>query len=151
LGTQDWVNDGRHRSYVGIFPARAGHRILRDPSGALPCYYAESGSGLVLASDVDLLLAVRKTPPAVSWTALVKHLYLRGLPSPATCLHGIEELLSGYALDVSAGTVDQRMWWSPWRHVEADPEAGAPQAEQLRRVVSSTVSKRSQPRTGASS
>jgi len=125
--------------YVGVFPARAGHRILRDPSGALPCYYAETGFGLVLASDVDLLLAVRKRPPAVSWTALVKHLYLRGLPSPETCLHGIEELLSGYALDVSAGTVDQRMWWSPWSHVEADPEAGAPQPDQLRRVVTTSV------------
>jgi len=125
--------------YVAIFPARAAHRILRDPSGALPCYYAETGSGLILASDVDLLLSVTKTPPAVSWTSLVKHLYLRGLPSPETCLQGIEELLSGYALDVSAGTVDQRMWWSPWQHAESDPEAGAPQADQLRRVVTSSV------------
>jgi len=136
---EDRLLDRYWGSYVGIFPARAGQRILRDPSGALPCYYAETGSGLVLTSDVDLLLAVRKTPPAVSWISLVKHLYLRGLPSPETCLHGIEELLSGYVLDVSAGMIDQRMWWSPWKHVEADPEAGAPQPDQLRRVVSSSV------------
>jgi len=146
IGTTDGATSAEDRllqrywgGYVGIVPARAGHRILRDPSGALPCYYAETGFGLVVASDMDLLLAVRKTPPAVGWTLLVKHLYLRGLPSPETCLHGIEELLPGYALDVSAGIVDQRIWWSPWMHVEADPEAGAPQPDQLRRVISSSV------------
>ena len=124
--------------YVGLFPPPAGHRILRDPSGALACYYAETAFGLALASDMDLLLAVRKTPPAVSWTALVRHLYLRGLPSPETCLRGIEELLPGYALDISAGAVDQRMAWSPWDHVAADPGA-APGPETLRRVVASSV------------
>jgi len=136
---EDRLLDRYWGGYVGIFPTRGGHRVLRDPSGALPCYYAETASGLVLASDMDLLLAVRKTPPAVSWTSLVKHLYLRGLPSPETCLRGIEELLSGYALDVSADTVDQRMCWSPWHYVEADPEAGAPPPDRLRRVVRASV------------
>jgi len=126
-------------SYLAFSRRPSGHRILRDPSGALPCYYAETAFGLILASDVDLLLAAGGLVPEVSWPALVRHLYLRGLPSPETCLRGIEELLPGYTLDVAAGSVDQRMLWSPWTHAQAEQDAEAPDAVRLRRAVKTSV------------
>lgn len=126
-------------SYLAFSRTKSGHRLLRDPSGALPCYYAETTFGLVLASDMDLLLAAGGLVPEVGWLALVRHLYLRGLPSPETCLRGVEELLPGFSLDVLGGTVDQRMLWSPWTHAQAEQTAEPPDAVRLRRAVKTSV------------
>lgn len=126
--------------YVAFFPVARGCRVLRDPSGALPCYFAETGEGFVLASDTALLLAAGIALPAVDWSALARFFYLRGMPTPETCLAGIEELLAGYTLEIDDGVVDQRMRWSPWDHiaVRADP-SDEPSPSRLRRVVQTSV------------
>lgn len=127
-------------AYVALFPGRTRHRVMRDPSAALPCYFAETASGLALASDVDLLCAAGVETPAVHWTGLFRHHYLRGLPTPETCLQGIEELLPGFALDVSGRTVDQRVSWSPWSFVKSAPEFGDASPEKLiHRTVKAVV------------
>lgn len=126
--------------YIALLPTAQGVRILRDPSGALPCYYRETTDGFVLASDVDLLLEAGIAPPAVDWEALIRFYYLRGLPTPETCLAGIEELLPGYALDIFRGIVDQRMRWSPWDYItEEDQPSGLSLPEHLRRVTQHSV------------
>lgn len=126
--------------YVALHSTRDGTRVLRDPSGALACYYAETPNGFALASDVDLLLACGLPPPAVNSMAVLRHFYLRGLPGPETCLQGVDELLPGFALDVSVGAIEQRMRWSPWDHVAIDQDAANQSVEdQLRRVVRHSV------------
>ena len=138
--TEDRLISRYYGGYVAFRRSERGVRVLRDPSGALPCYYAETSEGFVLASDVDLLLAAGVAPPAISWPALTRFYYLRGLPMPETCLVGIEELLPGYALTISSGMVDQRMRWSPWDHVtEEDAHFDGSPADQLRRIARSSV------------
>lgn len=127
-------------AYIALSPARAGHRVLRDPSAALPCYFAETAAGLALASDISLLQAAGLNPPSVHWTGLFRHHYLRGLPTPETCLQGVEELLPGFALDVSGGIVDQRVSWSPWTFTQPAPDGGgAAPAARIRRTVKASV------------
>lgn len=43
--------------YIAVSAAASAVEILRDPSGALPCYYAATSTVTLFASDVDLLLA----------------------------------------------------------------------------------------------
>lgn len=126
--------------YIALFPARTGYRVIRDPSASLPCYFAETAAGLALASDVALLQAVGLNSPSIHWTGLFRHYYLRGLPTPETCLQGVEELLPGFALDVSGGIVDQRLCWSPWTFTQplSDSDGVAP-AARIRRTVKASV------------
>lgn len=126
--------------YVGFFPAGHGFRILRDPSGSLPCYYAETSLGFVVASDVALMLAAGVVSPEINWSALARFYYLHGLPMPETCLQDIEELLPGYTLVIAAGVVDQRMRWSPWDHIaDGDEMAGLARDALLHRTAQHSV------------
>jgi asparagine synthase (glutamine-hydrolysing) len=116
--------------------ANAGLLLLRDPSGALPCYLDRQVDGLLVASSVNLLLAAGSRGVSVDWDSLAVHLYSAGLPRPPTVLAGIYELLPGFCLDPFGPVGSQRSCWIPWDHV--DDNAGrdeARTAERLRRTV----------------
>lgn len=123
--------------YIGASEAGEVIRVLRDPSGALPCYYAATGSATLVASDVALLLDAGCPKPAVDWLAIGRHHYTAGLPTPDTALAGISELMPGCSLEIDGrGPGDQKIRWSPWDHVPARHEPpGAQIEERLRRMV----------------
>jgi len=124
--------------YLCAHEAGAGLRLLRDPSASLPCYYAESAAGTLIASHLDLLLAAGCPPPAIDWLALGRYHFTAGLPTPDTALAGIKELMPGCAMQVAeSGAGDQVMRWSPWDYVNPDLQ-GEP-LEKLRRVVINSV------------
>lgn len=124
--------------YVALLCGAGPPRILRDPSGAQPCYFVPQDADLLLASDADLLCEAAPLRPAVDWPALARHLYANGLPVAETALEGVRELLPGFALD---GEDRQAApCWSPWDHVAFDPAADIEQlAERLARRVESCV------------
>lgn len=125
--------------YVAVFAAAGMIEILRDPSGALPCYYAATPKRTLLASDVELLLASGPVRPALDRDALAHHLWRGNLPTPQTVLGGIIELLPGFAVGIADRVGVQRPRWSPWDHVHAADGGRADSAERLRRVVSQGV------------
>ena len=122
--------------YIVLIEAADGPLLLRDPSGALPCYLALHADYLFGASDVDLLLKTGAVPTSIDWRALAAHLYSAGLPGSRTVLAGIEELLPGFSVRVSDRSEAQQRCWSPWHHVSNGPahELGAT-AQALRRIV----------------
>lgn len=114
-------------------------RILRDPSGALPCYYVQAAGSTAFASDVELLVASGIVRPEIDWPALGRHLHSAGLPTSETALAGMRELLPGFALDIGNGSARQVATWSPWNHVIQhwpDPDTAA---ERLGRTVTHCV------------
>ncbi len=125
--------------YVAALPAGEGIQVLRDPSAALPCYYTDTPGATLFASDVDLLLATGLVQAAIDWAAVGRHHYAGALPTPATALAGIRELLPGRAL--AAGRDEgQQSRWSPWDHVHSRRERSADEiAEHLRRTVMHSV------------
>ncbi|WP_129793874.1 asparagine synthase C-terminal domain-containing protein [Sphingosinicella sp. CPCC 101087] len=126
--------------YVAALRSGDTVRVLRDPSAALPCYMAFTGPAVLLASDVDLLIMAGDLRPALDWTALGRHLFGAGLPSPETILTGIRELLPGFAVAFPGDADRQLMAWSPWDHVDnGTVNALEELAERLRRVVRQTV------------
>jgi asparagine synthase (glutamine-hydrolysing) len=123
--------------YVAALPAARGFTVLRDPSGALPCYCA-GGAGVVgFASDAGLLIEAKLARPAIDWDALGRHFLSGGVPAAATALSGIFELLPGFALDLPGPLATQRPCWSPWDHVS--PIAPETMAERLARSVRQSV------------
>lgn len=125
--------------YVAV--QRRGERleILRDPSGALPCYRG-AGQGCVLfASDLDLLLAGGAVVPGIDWNALARILWSSGLPTRATALAGVTALLSGTAVTLTDEGEAVATRWSPWDHARPDGLPEEERAVRLRRVVQQCV------------
>jgi asparagine synthase (glutamine-hydrolysing) len=100
--------------YVAAIAGPDKVRILRDPSGTFPCYYARGDDATLFASDAELLVA-GGLGIDLDVEQVGRQLYRAFVPSSATALRGIHELLAGFALGV--GGDNQEPCWSPWDHV----------------------------------
>ncbi len=92
-------------------------RILRDPSGALPCYCLQQGDVTVLASDTELIVQSLRWSPDIDWPTLASYLHTSFLRTEQTCLQGIKEVLVGNELTVLDRSVTQISQWTPWDYV----------------------------------
>lgn len=127
--------------YVALLEREGALEVMRDPSGALACYRGETRAGtVVLASDVDLLLAAGAQIGGIDWSALGRILYSSGLPTRETAVDGVTALLPGMAWVLTPEGERHLVRWSPWEFVErpVGREFGAA-AETLRRVVGHSV------------
>lgn len=122
--------------YLAIVWSEGRLRIIRDPSAALPCLFAHEGSATLLAPNVELLMRAGLPRPRVDIDGVADGLFRADLPSSRTALAAIEELLPGFVLDFDEYSAVTRQVWSPWEHVEIDPQVTASEhAERLRRAV----------------
>ncbi|MFS2108752.1 asparagine synthase-related protein [Sphingomonas sp. Sphisp140] len=126
--------------YVAVRARGDELQILRDPSGALPCYRGVAGDLAMLASDVELLEMAGCAPGGVAWDRLGRILYSCGLPIVETALGGITTLLPGTGVALRGRSERSLPGWSPWDFVApcAGEESFAT-AERLRRVVEQCV------------
>ncbi len=103
-----------------LLPDQERHEvhIVRDPSGAMPCYYLKCGGFDVISSDVETLLDVGLLSVGIDWMFFVEHLTAPDLRTPSTCLDGLIELLPGHRLTIgSCGPLTAQVW-SPWDFTE---------------------------------
>lgn len=115
--------------------ARGEHTsLVRDPSGTFPCYYASAPGVALFASDAELL-AAGGVASAVDVEEVGRQLYSAFVPSPATALRGVHELLAGFELRFPSGMEIQQSWWSPWDHVLDAGMSPVEAAERLARTV----------------
>ena len=124
--------------YVAAVGKQDSLRLLRDPSAALPCYFACRSGLTAFASDPELLVAAGLTSVQIDWPALARHLFNAGVPAPETALSGISELLPGYVIE---GPIFDRQvpCWSPWDHVQPKLETALEASERLGQVVRQCV------------
>lgn len=113
--------------------------VLRDPSGAQPCYLSRVGGISGAASDVDLLLGRSPISASIDWEALAAHLYGAGLPTARTVLTNVEELLPGYQIELGVPGARQRQCWTPWDHVGIEGRDDADKVERLERTIRHSV------------
>lgn len=111
--------------------------VLRDPSGARPCYYRRDASGVTLASDITALAAPGKG--RANFEEIGRLLAGIDAPTRRTCVAGIEELVAGECLIVGDGEVTIESWWSPWGHVEPNEMDFAENADRLRDTICDCV------------
>lgn len=120
---------------------RNQHRVLRDPSGAVPVYHYARNDLNLYASDADMLRAaitseLRPDPD------FVRHwLSFSGLRTARAGLVGVRELLPGEARTVSRDGAETRLAWNPWRFAAPrEPFSSFEEAAtRLRKEILSTV------------
>lgn len=128
--------------YVGLIrPTPYSIHVLRDPSGALPCYRLRRDDGLYLTSDVALLTACGLLRPSFSWPHVVRFLLSRDLRGRATALSGVEEVLPGERLVIEAGSLRSQSHWNPWHYAARGAQITRPAevSQLVRRAVERAV------------
>lgn len=109
-------------------------RILRDPSGTIPAYWARWPSLWAMAGDARLLAALAPSRPKVDYASVAARLARPGHHCSRTGLVGVTELLPGFALSLGRASRSEP-FWRPWDHIGA-PSVCAPM---LRRVIDRTI------------
>ena len=107
--------------YVAFLSAVDGSPcVLRDPSGALPCFRLERGGVSLIFSWLEDALALlpdgpdgqhvaaqgAKSPPQVNWPAIIALARHGALTGRETALDGVSEILAGERMDLSSGRVE---------------------------------------------
>jgi asparagine synthase (glutamine-hydrolysing) len=128
---------------LAIWDERANELFLaRDPYGIKPLYYAQTGHGLVFASQVKAILASGLVPE-IRETAGVAGFYLWGsVPEPWTLYRDVFALPCGSWLRVRSGNAGAPVCWDDirdnWRQ-PAVPESAAELQERVRQAVTDSV------------
>ena len=83
--------------------------VARDTMGIKPLYYAPVGRGLLVASEVQALLASRLVPPRIDARALAGYLTFGSVPEPETIITGVRALPPGLVMcfDTASGTMKE--------------------------------------------
>ncbi|MBW4332230.1 hypothetical protein KY084_15320 [Stakelama sp. CBK3Z-3] len=145
---RDWIASGGRDlvetfwgSYIALLVGKDHLLVVRDPSGAIPCYYASTAGGLVLASDAERARSAAALPVAIDWAEIRSELQHIGRRTARTALAGFSELLAGTALRISERETRVAKLWSPYRFVGDWRSSQAPgdAAQKVREVVVRTV------------
>ena len=125
--------------YVALLRPESGSTLLlRDPSGALPCYRQEIEGVTVFFSWLEdlIMLAPAAAQPHVNWNAIAARLVLRQLGGRETALEGVEQVLPGQLTVLGKGARPPESLWSAYAFAKRATHHEVSAAErELRRVV----------------
>lgn len=102
--------------YVAIVVNRQSHStwVLRDPTGALPCYRIALGELQVIFSDAEDCLAVHSGSYSVDWEFAAAAMCYRRLRSSRTGIREVFELLPGTRVHLRPAREPQEdLIWNP--------------------------------------
>lgn len=145
VSAADFLKSLLDRCWGGYVAFRSGGgggiSILRDPSGAIPCYFSDVEGLRCFASNAEIFREIGVSKWTVNWSNLAFHVAKRDLLSEATCINGITELLPGSCAESHQGSWSVSAKWSPWKFASRDAqfEDGASAAAELRSVVLGAV------------
>lgn len=135
---QALVDDYWGRYVALLRPAMGRPLLLRDPSGALPCYRCEIDGLHVFFSWLEDLLAFTPavTAPRVNWEAVAARLALRELNGCDTALECVQQVLPGLLVSLGEGAPPPRAVWRASSFArQVNDDASGNVAIQLRQVV----------------
>ena len=100
--------------YIAFLPSWTGEaRVLRDPTGTLPCYRIEiQGVSIVLSWLEDLPSLLDMPSPSVDWEATAAHMVLGQVSGRRTLLNGVTQLLAGELAPMASDHDEPRQLWS---------------------------------------
>lgn len=101
--------------YLALRTRHATAEVLRDPSGAMPCYHIAVDDAHVFTSRPALLFESGLIRPEIDWTILTQALVFQDLKPARTALRGVSELLPGMAAKIFPPGPALQCAWSPWR------------------------------------
>ncbi len=109
--------DGYWGRYVAILkgPREARVRIIRDPTGAMPCYITKHQDIDVVCSHIHDCAALGLVEPHINWDHLATFLWFDHLISSHTGLTGVDQVQAGECITIEAGDRTAAFYWSPDR------------------------------------
>lgn len=106
-------------------------RVLRDPSGALPCFHTLYHHVHVFFSDVEDLLPLHLFAFSVDWKHIARTVALSVAHVRSTGLAQVAEVQAGECIEVRSGSLTRSQLWNPCviakAHPIEDPDAAAAQ------------------------
>ncbi|WP_158013977.1 asparagine synthase-related protein [Sphingomonas sanxanigenens] len=127
--------------YVAVIRSENALSVIRDPSGAMPCYHTSHRRELVLASAPSLFSAAGLPSLSVDTAGVARALLIAGMPEITTALIGVGQLLPGTSLEIAGSRTTTAIRWDPWEFVSSlDDRSPDELATDLRRTVQSCVS-----------
>ncbi len=128
--------------YVAILKEEHGPRlwILRDPTGAVPCFITRFGDIRVICSHVDDCAKLRLIDASINWDHVAAYLWFDHLVTSDTGLSDVREVDAGERIEIGPDGTTSDYSWSPDRFcrkpfVEGRQIAG----RQLRSVIEGCV------------
>jgi asparagine synthase (glutamine-hydrolysing) len=122
--------------YVVLRSRNATPEVVRDPSGAIPCYQAELEDVRIITSRPDLLFSAGLMQPEIDWSIIVQGLVYRDVKSTMTALRGISEIMPGTAARLYPTGLETRCVWNPWHFVsKANPWLTSEEAVEMVRAA----------------
>ena len=99
--------------WIAFLPSWTGQtRVLRDPTGTLPCYRLEmEGVHIAFSWLEDLIEPLGFAPPAISWDAVAAVLVFGRLGGHETALDGVSQVMPGELTPISARSAPPRPLW----------------------------------------
>lgn len=111
----------------------------RDPYGIKPLYYAQSGQGVLLASQVKALLATGMVSREPDLHGQGGFWLLGSVPEPHTWYRGIKALPAGHCAWIEHGRLQDPQCWNDIGDVWRGAEGRALPADEVRRRVRSAL------------
>jgi asparagine synthase (glutamine-hydrolysing) len=110
---QRWSAQNLRGRFAYVFWDMGAQRLLACTDAFRSCtvYYAQTPWGLVLASDLRLIIRAGLVPPTVSKQAIYHYLNFSYVPAPITAIEGVSKLPPGYCLESLAGKTQLRKYW----------------------------------------
>lgn len=128
--------------YVAILSDTAAPvtRVIRDPSGHLPCYRARVAGIRVYFSRLSDYRRLGVAPLSVNWDYMAARMVLSSLQSRETGLNEIEELHAGECDAVWNEATRSEFYWDPFRLAQSPPlEDSAEAARSLRATAKACI------------
>jgi asparagine synthase (glutamine-hydrolysing) len=136
----NWAHEAFRGRYAYVFWDTAAQVVVAytDPFRTCPVFYAKVGCGLLIASDLRLLVGSGLVEPAVSLNALYQYLNFSYIPAPLTAIKAALKLPAGHRLEWKAGQASVHRYWDATYSADIDvPEPE--RAEMLRERLVGTV------------
>jgi asparagine synthase (glutamine-hydrolysing) len=100
--------------YIAILRegANQGIRVLRDPTGGLPCFMTEYGGVRIIFSDVEACLSLRMLRFSINWRYVASVVPYSALQIRETGLTEVTELQPGERATIN-GDIEYSLLWAP--------------------------------------
>ena len=140
LRYREWSAQGLRGRFGYVLWDAGSKRVLACTDAFRTCtlYYAQTASGLVIASDLRLIVRSGLITPRVSPHAVYHYLNFSYVPAPFSAVEGVAKLAPGHCLESIAGRVSLTKYWDA-RYPANLNGPDAPRAEALRDQMISAV------------
>ena len=137
-------SEGRHLiehywgRYVALLREEGGThvRILRDPTGAVPCLWSEISGINVVCSNIDDCATLELINCSINWNHIALYLRFPRLVTKDTGLDGVRWIHAGECVAIGASSTTTSFYWTPDRIHDARVIEDRQQAmRELRDVV----------------